>query len=480
MAPQQDNTPASSHGPLNPSLHKKAEKYCITCGDSNNISLCSGCKGVWYCGNNNKKCQRADWPCHKLLCSKYANPDDLEPLENAYRGFLFRADSLKPEVVILSTSSHMTFDMRPVSELLRQPTDDEHGPSVERCGFGFSCRLNGRLIGKHSIQILCRGNFQTDGSKANKSILASVRAIGATCPPSLWGGSIVVRRITPSDRPSSATMADFRHTIDWLAVYPKHQLYEPLYSPPIGLASTGYWKFKDIKGVMIAGDLLTEDDSKRYKAISVPYDHMIRGLAAELRGDISPISERIGRPLRLCMMPTELHRFDANRAWLTCTPAAELMRRLKKDTDNRSPLFDLNSLKGCAESGAFPLIGALVISAEDQDLSVNEVRAMVHFTSSMCRELFQKVTLTPGQDTARLEAAMQEALDLMTWDNYLLAFDELGMPRPERRTEAAFIDMRGIGIPDTPVRADVEDGQGIDEEDYWTESEEDSEGEIDS
>lgn len=66
----------------------------------------------------------------------------------------------------------------------------------------------------------------------------------------------------------------------------------------------------------------------------------------------------------------------------------------------------------------------------------------------------------------------------MTWDNYMLAFDELGMPRPERPTEEFFVDMRGVGIPNTP--ADVEGEQGTDEEDYWTESEDDSENESDS
>lgn len=453
MAPQQDDKPASSHDLLNSCLHKKTEKFCITCGDFNSISLCSRCKGVWYCDNNNKKCQRADWPCHKLLCSKYAKSNEIEPLDDAYRAFLFRADSLKPEVVILSTSSNMTFDMNPVRQLFRQPGDWEYGPSVDRCGFGFSCRLEDRLIGKDSIQVIFRDCYKIDGSKANKSILTSVRAVRATYPPNLWGGNIVVRRVKPSHRPTSATMADFRHAIDWLAMYPQHQYYEFLHAPAIGPASARFWRFDDIKGVKIAGDLYATDESERYKAVSVPYDHMIRGLASELRGDISPISKRIGRPLRLIMTPTRLRHLDPNGGVPICTLADYLMRSLKKDTKGPFPELAFCLPKGAVERGTLPFVDqALVISADDKDLSVNEVRAMAHFSESMCREVIRNVTLSPREDTTLLEAAMQKALDFMTWDNYLLAFDELGMPRPERQTEEAFVDMRGVGIPDNPSR----------------------------
>lgn len=403
MAPQQDNKPANSRGPLNPSLHNKAEKYCITCGDSNSISLCSRCRGVWYCDNNNKKCQRADWPCHKLLCSKYAKSNEIEPLDDAYRAFLFRTDSLKPEMIILPTSWHRSYDMNPVRELFRQPGDDEYGPSVDRCDFGFSCRLNDRHIGKDGIQVIVRDRYKLDGSKANKSILASVRAIGTAHPPTFWGGNIVVRRIKPLGGPKTATMADFRHAIDWLAMYPRHQYYEFLQAPATGLASARFWKFSDIKGVMIAGDLSTKDESERYKAVSVPYDRMIRGLATELRGDISPISERIGRPLRLLMTPTKLRHLDPNGGPPLCTPADWLMRSIKKDTNGRLPQLTFSLPKGTVERGTLPYIDqALVISADDKDLSVKEVRAMVHFSESLCHEVIRNVTLTPTEDTTGL------------------------------------------------------------------------------
>ncbi|KAG6368359.1 hypothetical protein INS49_002564 [Diaporthe citri] len=160
MASQVDD-PVASHGPLIPSLFDKAEKYCIACGKSDRVELCSRCKGVWYC---DKKCQKADWPCHKLLCSKYAKVNDIEPIEGGYRAFLFRSDSLEPDIVILPDSQHVSRPLDSVLGLLRQPGDYERGPPIERPAFGFNGRLGRNYIGKYHIQVIVRANYIVDGS----------------------------------------------------------------------------------------------------------------------------------------------------------------------------------------------------------------------------------------------------------------------------------------------------------------------------
>lgn len=40
---------------------------CQTCNELNPTSKCSSCKSVWYC---NQRCQKYDWPGHKLICKK--------------------------------------------------------------------------------------------------------------------------------------------------------------------------------------------------------------------------------------------------------------------------------------------------------------------------------------------------------------------------------------------------------------------------
>ena len=42
-------------------------KTCAFCGKTGAKSLCTGCRGVSFCG---KECQTAAWPGHKRACRK--------------------------------------------------------------------------------------------------------------------------------------------------------------------------------------------------------------------------------------------------------------------------------------------------------------------------------------------------------------------------------------------------------------------------
>lgn len=434
MASQVDD-PVSSHDPLIPSLHTEAEKYCITCGKSDSIDLCSRCKGVWYC---NKKCQKADWPCHKLLCNKYAKVNEIEPLGDGFRVFLFRFDSLEPQIVILPSSQAMDRRLDPINELLRKP-DDNLGPCCVRLQFGFNGRLNRDYIGNSEISVMIRDNYLNDGSKSNKSILTSARTVGIKYPGHYWAGNIVVQRT----KPTSVTMADFRHTLEWFADYPRRRLYQHVREPAVPRDVEQFWDFDDVKGVVIKGDQLIKDESERYTAVSVPASHPIRGLNAQARGPfsvISPISKRVGRPIHLVMRSTSVRDPDASGRLPTCSPVVHLLHGLETDLNVSRPESAFALAKG-----EYPIADqTLVVRTDDKDLSVDDLKALVHFSEFMCHDLFWNVARAPR---ALKEVAMQRALDFMSWDNYMLAFDELGIPRPQRPEEEAFIDMRRDGAP---------------------------------
>lgn len=433
----QVNDPASSHGPLIPSLHTEAEKYCITCGKSDSIDLCSRCKGVWYC---NQKCQKADWPCHKLLCSKYAKVNEIGPLDDGFRAFLFRPDSLEPEIVILPVSQHLRNPFESVVKLLHKPDDMPWTRFIDRTNFGFNSRLKRDCIGKSNLRVTVRDSYIRDGSKPNKSVLTSVRAIGMSYPPQYWAGNIVAQRTEPM----SVTMADFRHTLDWFAVYPQHHPYGNPWDQAAPVDTERFWNFDDIKGVLIAGDQLIKDESERYTAVNVPASNPIRGLKAKSQGSfsvISPISKRIGRPIRVLMRSTSVCDLDAGGRMPTCSPAVPLLRGLETNTNVSCP-----EAAFCLPKGGYPHADqALVVRVDDKDLSMNDLKAMVHFSESTCGGVIRSVTMAPRTPRTLQEAAMQKALDFMSWNNYMLAFDELGMPRPKRPTEEAFIDVRGAG-----------------------------------
>lgn len=437
--------------PTKISFGSESEKYCITCGKFGNVNRCARCKGAWYCDRN---CQQADWPCHKILCAKYAKLNESEPIKNGYRAFLFRAGSLEPELLVLPVTSRGQRDSQPITSLLHHE-ESKFGQYLEYPGFRFNARLEMPYIYPGEIflgmQVVCRETFSCDGSPPNKSIFASVKAIGKK-PPQLWAGNIIVQRQQNDSRSGlragSVTMADFRHTIDWFAFYPQiaAERRDPGPYNRIFLGPLPWPAFASIQGIQINNDEQhINDDSERYKTVSVPASHPVRGLEAELQGDISPISKRVGLPLRVTMRPTQLRDPDADGRMWTCVPAAALMRSLDKDTDAAQP-----QIAFCLPRGGLPFIegAALVVRVDDKDLSLDDVKAMVFFSKSTCCDVFQGVAQTSKDDKPDLEAAMQRALDFMTWDNYLLAFDELGMPRPQRPAEEAFVDMRGSGTPD--------------------------------
>ena len=50
---------------------RNTSRCCATCGDAHDpeaLSLCGGCREVWYC--RGRDCQTADWPSHKRACKE--------------------------------------------------------------------------------------------------------------------------------------------------------------------------------------------------------------------------------------------------------------------------------------------------------------------------------------------------------------------------------------------------------------------------
>lgn len=69
---------------------------CVICL-SPDASLCSQCKGASYCG---RKCQRTDWPSHKILCKAFAeHRESPRPSADHYRAILFPPAAAVPEIV---------------------------------------------------------------------------------------------------------------------------------------------------------------------------------------------------------------------------------------------------------------------------------------------------------------------------------------------------------------------------------------------
>lgn len=234
-------------------------------------------------------------------------------------------------------------------------------------------------------------------------------------------------------------MADFRHALDWFAEFRTYPQGTPAYFMEVP------WTFNEIKGVVIAGDQHIKNESERYRAVTVPANHCIRGLQKQLVGHISPISKRVDRPLRLFLRLEydDWRKVDKGDYQLNCGPIAAFMRSLDTDTS----LLPKEVVITLYDEKLPPVGQALIVRSDDKDLSVDEVKAMAHFSESMCRDVIRGIAMTSQEDKPGMETAKHKASEYMTWNNYLVAFDELGIPRPEP-AEEAFVDGCGLDLPD--------------------------------
>lgn len=460
---------AMASEPIRESLNKREEKYCIGCGKSEGaLNVCGRCYGVWYCSSN---CQKADWPVHGLLCSDYGRLNTMKPDDDGVRAFLFRVESLKPELVVLphKKSAHRPIEV--ARELLRNPRldkEDPWSPSINPMGFGFNDRVGKSYIGKHSIELWCRSNWAFDGSFRNKSIFASVKAnptARAKFPPHPWAGNVLVRR----NNDKSVTMADLRHVVDWLGVYPQHMLYGrgPNSTMPHPQDLAFYWppnSFQPIRGVSVK---FLGIDTDRVSVGSKFLQHIVhdtdnvRGLISNMKGDLSPISRILGLPLRVFSpLPIAPSRNPSPRV---CN--ASLFFLMRPMGTNPKP--------GLSEFGAgwLTVDQAIVVRADDQDLAVEEVRAMVRLSESLV-DTGDVPDASPRATAHRHIANLEQQRKLVTWQNYLGHFDadhDVARPAAQIPTEATFLDFRGA-----PVAESDEDDMSDSSSDFMEDSGDDA------
>lgn len=185
MASEAGNNVDAYQEPTKLSFHSKSEKYCINCGRTDELILCSRCKGAWYCDSD---CQQADWPCHGILCEKYAKLNESEPIKNGYLAFVFLANLLEPMLLVLPVTSKGVRDYEPITRILRNP-DGWPSRKLEFPGIGFNMRLKKPIYtGKIflGLQAICRECNCFDLSEPNKAILATVKKTIGKEPPHPW------------------------------------------------------------------------------------------------------------------------------------------------------------------------------------------------------------------------------------------------------------------------------------------------------
>ncbi|RYP00802.1 hypothetical protein DL764_006406 [Monosporascus ibericus] len=200
---------------------------CVIC-NAESARSCARCKSTAYCG---KECQKFDWPCHKLLCSKFVAGQTTpgEPALRTTRGILFPAAGDEPELVRLvnfySPARQRRVDGDAISELFDRHDDLcvlSHVKDEDRYLLALYEDKNRVRRYRRQDSILEIWHREYGGHRENRAIARATRGDMFH----RWCGNVLVlaicnptpgRHINPAYKDIS--LRDFRDAVDFLSDY---------------------------------------------------------------------------------------------------------------------------------------------------------------------------------------------------------------------------------------------------------------------
>ncbi|KAL0253227.1 hypothetical protein SLS55_010199 [Diplodia seriata] len=186
------------------------------CQACNNPSqqTCSRCHCSRYCS---KKCQKADWPTHKLLCSKFSSFDlTSRPSEDHFLAIHFPPDKNEPHLVWMYSDIEIQggdrFNCYPDYKPYLFPEGNPgaiEGPNVT-----YSQALDREL--SNGVHVCSRDSFFFDGSVPNPAVSAVTTVPGYSRFD--WRGPVLVHSTVGDEgfQCRDIDLADFRHAVDHL------------------------------------------------------------------------------------------------------------------------------------------------------------------------------------------------------------------------------------------------------------------------
>ncbi|RYP24965.1 hypothetical protein DL765_000193 [Monosporascus sp. GIB2] len=201
---------------------------CVIC-NAESARSCVGCKSTAYCG---KDCQKVDWPCHKLLCSKFAagqtSPGEAAP--HTTRAILFPATGDEPELVHFVNldwpALHREVNEDAISDLFDRHDDPgilNHVEDKDRYLLTLYEDTNRVRRYRRHDSILEIWHREYGGHRENQAI---ARATGGNMFRR-WRGNVLVLAMshpTPGRNVTCAykdiSLRDFRDAVDFLSDYP--------------------------------------------------------------------------------------------------------------------------------------------------------------------------------------------------------------------------------------------------------------------
>lgn len=375
---------------------------------------CAQCRSTYYCSRD---CQKSDFPSHRLLCKQFATQPD-RPSPEHKRAIFFPAERDKPCLIWIPCRrqydeedgiSWTQIDPYPylgTNEPFKGIMRIEHNPV--RCrnlgsGFaGFAPYKEG-----YCVSLIHREAYLKDGSIMNRSILASV---GASCaftnPHEYRGPMIALREIHHGDY-ADITLADFRHLMDYLVSYQNRRIRESVPDLHHRAPTT-------VRGVKICchGEVKLHG-SEPFVSVDVTRANQI-SLGS---GSISPISVRLGMPIRLWKdLDAEFRHDPPGWEGGMTADSNPNVAFLMMETDSSKDEWGWAPMYWNSEIG-----NVWAVREDGRDLAVDDVAMMCHFARRRLQRMFEDVMESGSSLVSR-----QRVLDFITWDNMVTHWDETG------------------------------------------------------
>ncbi|KAF2826012.1 hypothetical protein CC86DRAFT_370836 [Ophiobolus disseminans] len=190
-------------------MANKHQALCTMCEVKGTLK-CSGCESMHYCS---KKCQKLDWPIHRVICKTYADHKGNRPSPAHHSVIYFPQDEALPRFMWLEWNSD---EKQPSADGLKSLGFDpghlkSNGFSTARYNF-----VLGRAIADHQIALLLPECGNSKSSQPNQSLLKVNQGLSDW----LHGPVLAVGHDNDSGKVANLDLGplDYRHAVDNLKV----------------------------------------------------------------------------------------------------------------------------------------------------------------------------------------------------------------------------------------------------------------------
>ena len=380
--------------------------HCTICSASN-ARACSGCHSACYCS---RRCQKVDWPSHRLLCADFGGSPQ-RPGPDYKRAILFPEAQIRPQIVWIEFQPELEGYI-PVGE--KALLGNHFGPDepvLQTIPIGRNLMRNRDLA--DMLSLTCRDDFLNDGSIQNQSVLASTQ--GPTGHD--WRGPLIATKSRGIDLQTcffmDVELSDFRDLIDYFASYGNDRMHESASgNDPETMVNT-------VKGVQInCSGCLTKSGANKYTEVMIPIGDTI------FSQPVAPMSRPVGLPLhvRKLALDHRWHSFE-NQA----------VTFLHLETDPKMITWQHDPTK-CTWGWA-PFIwqndvgNVLVVRQDKRDVTRHQVEALCHFCHFKMQPLFGQYLEQEGDPERSLSyystiLTKEQVMGHMTPEKYKEFFEE--------------------------------------------------------